>query len=70
MSKRNIKATDDLINDFMIFYKSNDFHLCTAFGAEKRVYLIDFADHLCPAFGGDNTTLSSSFSLIDYKFSL
>jgi len=32
-----LEMADDLINDFMIFYKSNDFHLCTAFGPEKRV---------------------------------
>jgi len=45
------EVVDDIVYDFMIFDKSNDFHFCTAVGREEGVYFIDFADHLCPAFG-------------------
>jgi len=32
------EVVDDIVYDFMIFDKSNDFHFCTAVGAEKGVY--------------------------------
>jgi len=40
------EVVDDIVYDFMIFDKSNDFHFCTAVGTEEGVYFIDFADHL------------------------
>ncbi len=46
------EVVDDIVYDFMVFDKSNDFHFCTAMGTEEEVYLIDFADHPGPAFGG------------------
>ena len=51
------EVVDDIVYDFMIFDKSNDFHFCTAVGTEDGVYLIDFADHLSPAFGGHMAVL-------------
>jgi len=51
------EVVDDVVYDFMIFDKSNDFHFCTAVGTEEGVYLIDLADHLGPAFGGHMAVL-------------
>ena len=51
------EVVDDLVYDHMIFDKSNDFHFCTAVGTEEGVYLIDFADHPGPAFGGHMAVL-------------
>lgn len=46
------EVVDDIVYYFMIFDKSNDFHFCTAVGQRRGVYLIGFADHPGPAFGG------------------
>ncbi len=43
-------VVDDIVYGFMIFDKSNDFHLCTAMGADEGVYLMDFADYPGPVF--------------------
>ena len=32
------EVVDDIVYDFMIFDKSNEFHFCTAVGAENGVY--------------------------------
>jgi hypothetical protein len=50
-------ACDDIVYDFMIFDKSNDFHFFTAAGTEEGVYLVDSADHPEPAFGGHRAVL-------------
>ena len=42
---------DDPINNFVIFDKGDDFHLCAAMRAEERINFIDFSYHLRPAFG-------------------
>jgi hypothetical protein len=47
--KSQVEVADYFIDTLRIFDKGDDLHLCTAFGIEKRVYLIDFVDHLCPA---------------------
>ena len=44
------EVVDDIVSDFLIFDKSNDFHFCLEVGAEEWGYLIDFADHPGPAF--------------------
>jgi hypothetical protein len=51
------EVVDDIVYDFMIFDKSNDFHFCTAVGTEEEVYLIDFADYLGPSFEGHRAVL-------------
>ncbi len=43
---------DDPVYNRMVFDKSDDRHPATAFWTEKGVYLINFTDHLRPAFGG------------------
>ena len=44
------EVVDDIVYDFIIFAKNNDFHFCTAMETEEGVYLIDFADHPGPGF--------------------
>ncbi len=51
------EVVDDIVYDFMIFDKSNDFHFCTAVGTEEEVYFYDFTDYLGPTFGGHMAVL-------------
>ena len=51
------EVVDDIVYEFMIFDKRNDFHFCTAVGTEEGVYLIDFGRNLDPAFGGHMAVL-------------
>jgi len=44
---------DDLIDGLRVFDEGDDTHLALAGRTNKRVYLINFADHLSPAFGRD-----------------
>ena len=41
------------INDLRVFDEGDDTHLASAGRTNKRVYLINFADHLGPASGRD-----------------
>jgi hypothetical protein len=44
------EVVDDIVYNFMIFAKSNDFHFCNVAGTGERVYLIEFVDKPRPAF--------------------
>ncbi len=50
--KGELKMADDSVDDLVIFDKSDDSHLSSTARAQQRVCLIDFTDHLGPAFGG------------------
>ena len=47
-----LQVIDDPVYNRMVFDKSDDRHPATAFWTEEGVYLINFTDHLRPAFGG------------------
>jgi hypothetical protein len=55
--KGELEMADDPIDNFGIFNKGDDFHLCAALRAEERIHFIDFSYHLRPAFGGDRWRL-------------
>jgi hypothetical protein len=44
------EVVDDIVYNFMIFAKSNDFHFCNVAGTGERVYLIEFVDKARPTF--------------------
>jgi len=46
-------VADDPIDHGIVGEEGNDAHLALAFGASKRVYFINFADHLGPAAAGN-----------------
>ena len=41
---------EDSLDDFLVFYESDDMHLAFTFGADKRIYFIDFLDKASPIF--------------------
>ena len=49
--KSELEVSDDLINDFMILDKGDNRHPTPTLRTDKRVYLIEFFYHLCPASG-------------------
>jgi hypothetical protein len=48
---------DDAVDHSIVCNKGDDLHPAAALGADHRVNLIHFADHLCPALGGDGPEL-------------
>ena len=49
--KSELEVRDDLINDFMILDKGDNRHPPPTLRTDKRIYLINFFYHLCPASG-------------------
>ncbi len=49
--KTEFEVVDDLVYEFMILDKCDYSHLTPTLGAEKRVYLINLADHFRPTSG-------------------
>ena len=49
--KTEFEVVDDLVYEFIILDKCDYSHLTPTLGAEKRVYLINLADHFRPTSG-------------------
>ena len=47
--KCHLEVADDPIENFVIFDKSDHFHLSVILRTEERIDLIDLSDHLSPA---------------------
>jgi hypothetical protein len=55
--KGQLEMADDPIDGLRVFDEGDDTHLSSASRTQQRVYLIDFSDHLGPAFGRDMADL-------------
>ena len=55
--KRQLEVVDDAVHHGIVGEEGDDLHLATVLGADHRVNLIDFADHLGPALGRDRPEL-------------
>ena len=51
--ERQLQVVDDFVHHGIVGEEGDDAHLAAAFGAGQRIDLIDLADHLGPAFGGE-----------------
>ena len=47
--KGKFKVINNFVDNFMIFYESDDWHLASTGGAQQRISFIDLAYHFCPA---------------------
>jgi len=55
--KRQLEVVDDAVHRGIVGEEGDDLHRAAALGADHRVNLIDFADHLGPALGRDRAEL-------------
>ncbi len=55
--KCQLEMIDDPVDHGIVCQEGNDLHLSAALRADQRIHLVDFADHLGPACGGDGPEL-------------